>query len=143
MPDECNQECMHLNDTISIKRTINQFAGFSLADCHEARLETYVNRHPIQPLGPPEKVALYQTISTDGVCGGDEITPHTDCCKHREGIQAFRSFRAIVPVGIRKRPAPTHFCFCNQPQPHNSNGDVDRETNVRVVSDRRDCHRCS
>ena len=76
------------------------------------RGETYANRHPIQPLGPPEKVALNQRTSAHGKYNGHIITLRTGCYRPQQATQAFRSFRTIVPAGIHKRPAPKCPCSC-------------------------------
>ena len=91
----------------------NQSVSHSLLfDILPPRGETYANRHPIQPLGPPEKVALNQRTSAHGKYNGHIITLRTGCYRPQQATQAFRSFRTIVPVGIHKRPAPKRPCSC-------------------------------
>src|ERR1700753_1843276 len=75
-------------------------------------LETYANLHPMQFLGPPEKLALHRRISASGTGGRGGVMPPTGYRKPRKAIPASRSCRATVPVGIHKHLVPIGPCSC-------------------------------
>jgi len=75
-------------------------------------LGTHANLHPMQLLGPPEKVALYQRTSTRDTGGGCRSILRTGCYKPRQAIRAFRSRRTIVLVGIHVRLVPRGLRSC-------------------------------
>ena len=92
----------------------------------------------MQPLGPPEKVALYQKISAHGTGGGCGNMLRTGCRKPRKAARVFCSCRAIVPVGIHERLVPTDPCSCEAVKPVSvpvvPTGMGIEETVVQVVS---------
>jgi len=74
----------------------------------------YANLHPMQPLGPPEKVELYPRTSIYGTGDGCKSILLTGFRKPQNVIQVLRSFRAIALVGIRRRQVPTCPCYCKK-----------------------------
>ena len=103
--DQCHNESVHLDNAA-------QFVFIFVQHCAtKPSLETYLNLHPMQPLGPPENVALYQAISTHGAGSRRRSTLLTGCRRSRREIHAFPSPPAIFPVGIHKRLAP--ICPCS------------------------------
>ena len=64
----------------------------------------------MQLLAPPEKVALYQKISNDGLGGGYGNTLRTGYYKPRKVIQTFWLCRTIVPAGIHMGLVPKGPC---------------------------------
>ena len=88
----------------------------------KASLGTHANRHPAQLLGPPEKVALYRRTSIHRKGNGCGSMLRTGCRKPQKAFQAFRSCRAIVPVGSHRRPVPTSLCSCKTVRPVSTPG---------------------
>ena len=107
MPHESYQECMDLDEAVKA-------IGFCLflPDSRPESKETHANRHPIQLLLPPEKLTLYQRISTGGAGSGSKSTLRTGCHKHQREIRASLSYLATFPAGIHMRPVPTGPCSC-------------------------------
>ena len=66
----------------------------------------------MQLLGPPPKVALYQRTSIRRIANGCAGALRTGCRKPQKAYPAFLSRPATVPVGIRRRPAPTSLYSC-------------------------------
>ena len=100
-------------------------------------VRAYANRHPMQLLGPPEKVALCREISAHSADGGYGNALHTGCHTPRRTIQAFCLRRAIVPVGIREHLFPTGPRSYNRESglsSCNSYEGANREEGLQVVS---------
>ena len=104
------------------------------------RGETHANRHPMQPLGPPEKVALNHSNSVHSRCREQIIALRTDYHRPQRMSQAFRLYQTTVPVGIRERPVPKRPCSCEPREPASimilTTGMKLEMKNVQVVSNR-------
>ena len=61
LPNECHDERVQFDNAESNGRC-HQFESVRHI-AMERSLEAYANRHPMQPLGPPEKLELHQSIS--------------------------------------------------------------------------------
>jgi len=101
----------------------------------------------MQPLGPPEKVALYQKTSIHRTTNECTITSRTGCRKPRKAFQAFCPCPAIALVGTRRRLVPTNLCYCkmvktclnHEIRPTEKHSE---RTNVQVVSSCGDEYKC-
>jgi len=119
---------------------------FAFVRSQKRSLVTYANLHPMQPLGPPEKVVLYQRTSTRHTGGGCRSTLRTGYYKPRRAIQAFHSHRTIVLVGIRGHLIPRDLCSCGMTKlistPAIPMGMWIGRTNAQVVSECGDEYAC-
>jgi len=104
-------------------------------------LGTHTNRHPMQPLGLPEKVALYQT-SIHRTGNGCPSISRTGCRKLPKASQAFRSCLAIALVGTRRHLVPTILYSCKAVTPVSTPGMWSERTGVQVISDYGHGHIC-
>jgi len=98
-------------------------------------LGTHANRHPMQLLGPPEKVILYQTTSIHRTGNGCPSISRTGCRKLPKAFQAFCSCPAIALVGTHRRLVPTSLCSCKTVIPISTPGMWSERTGVQVISD--------
>ena len=112
-----NLNClMSVTKNVCISMTLsagkNQAISFdSFLFDRRAKHGAYTNLHPMQPLGPPEKVELYPGTSIH--CTGDGYSSIllTGSRKPRNVIQVLRSFPATALVGIHRRRVPTCPCY--------------------------------
>ena len=107
---------------------------------------TYANRHPMQPLGPPEKVALYQGTSIHHTANRCPSMSRTGCRKPRKACRAFHPCLAIALVGTRRRLVPTNLYSCKMVRTCLNHripaGMWSEGMNVQVVSGCGDVHEC-